>query len=145
MADPYLWLKSFHIVAVTSWMAGLLYLPRLYVYHAEFKPGDGVSNQFKIMEHRLARFIMLPAGIATWVFGVIAAIWSGDLWVLPGWLIVKLLLVVILSGFHVLLEWHLREFSTDQRRHESRYFRLINEIPTVLLILIVFVVVVKPI
>lgn len=144
MADPYLWLKALHIMAVMSWMAGLLYLPRLYVYHAESRLGDAVSSQFKIMEYRLARFIMLPAGIASWIFGLAAAGWSGDLWALPGWLFVKLLLVLGLSGFHALLEWHLREFRMDRRSRESRYFRLINEVPTVLLILIVFVVVMKP-
>jgi len=144
MADPYLWLKALHIVAVISWMAGLLYLPRLFVYHAETRPGDAVSHQFKIMEFRLARFIMLPAGIATWVFGFATAGWSGDLWALPGWLLVKLLLVLVLSGFHALLERHLQDFMMEQRRHKSRYFRLINEVPTVLLILIVFLVVLKP-
>ena len=144
MAEPYLWLKALHIVAVVSWMAGLLYLPRLFVYHAESKPGDALSIQFAIMEYRLARFIMLPAAVASWFFGLATAAWSGELWTPPGWLLVKLLLVLVLSGFHALLERHRREFRSDQRSHSSRYFRLINEVPTVLLILIVFLVVLKP-
>ncbi len=145
MADFYLWLKALHIIAVTSWMAGLFYLPRLFVYHADSTPGDALSNQFKVMEYRLARFIMLPAGLATWAFGMSAAGWSGELWVLPGWLIVKLVLVVMLTGFHALLERYSREFSMDMRLHDARYFRLINEVPTVLLILIVIMVVIKPV
>ncbi len=144
MADFYLWLKALHVIAVISWMAGLFYLPRLFVYHADSESGGALSAQFKIMEYRLARYIMLPAALAAWAFGIATALSSNNLWMMPTWLIAKLIAVVALTGFHVLLVMHLREFSADRRVHGSRYFRMINEVPTVLLIVIVILVVVKP-
>ena len=144
MADPYLWLKALHIISVISWMAGLLYLPRLFVYHVGSCPGSALSEQLKIMEFRLARFIMLPASLASWAFGMSAVAWSGELLTMPAWLLLKLVLVVLLSCFHALLEKHRHELSVDGRLRGGRYFRLINEIPTVLMILIVVVVVVRP-
>lgn len=145
MSDFYLWLKAFHIIAVFAWMAGLFYLPRIFVYHARSEPGGVISEQFKIMEYRLARTIMLPAGVVAWALGLATAARSGDLTLMPNWLLGKLVFVVMLTGFHVLLERYRLEFWRDRRIRGERYFRLINEIPTVLLVLIVLMVVVKPI
>lgn len=144
MSEFYLWLKALHIIAVVAWMAGLFYLPRLFVYHASSEPGSAISEKFKIMEVRLARTIMLPAGVAAWALGLATAAQSGDLRVMPDWLVAKLALVVMLTGFHALLEKHQLEFRLERRIRGERYFRLINEIPTVLLVLIVVMVVVRP-
>ena len=145
MADLYAWSKALHIIAVVSWMAALLYLPRLFAYHAASNAGSAISEQFKVMEFRLARLIMLPAAIATWVFGFGTAWMSGDLLLLPRWLMVKLVFVVLLAVFHFVLEYHMREFQTDSGSRNVRYFKLINEVPTVLLIIIVVLVVVRPV
>ena len=144
MPDAFLWLKALHIIAVVAWMAGLFYLPRLFVYHSKSRPGDALSEQFKIMEHKLSRVIMLPSAAATWIFGIAAAWVSGDLNPMPSWLIVKLGAVVCLTGFHALLDMHRRKFYADARKWSERYFRIINEVPTVLLVVIVILVVVKP-
>jgi putative membrane protein len=144
MGELYLWLKSLHIVAVIAWMAGLFYLPRLYVYHAATEIGGAISEQFKVMERRLTLAIMRPAGITAWAAGLATAWVSGDLSSMPAWLAVKLALVVGLTAFHLLLEYHGRNFQSDIRYHGQRYYRLINEVPTVLLIAIVVMVVVRP-
>lgn len=140
----FLWLKALHIVAVVAWMAGLLYLPRLYVYHEDAAAGSEVSELFKIMERRLLRAIMTPAAIATWAFGFLTA-WSGGYQIaVPGWLIVKVLLVCGMTVLHVLLARWRVEFAEDRRGRGARFYRLINEAPTVLLIGIVVLVVVRP-
>ena len=138
----YLWLKAGHIIAVIAWMAGMLYLPRLFVYHADVAAGSAQSETFKTMEQRLYRFIMTPAMIATWLFGIALAL-EGHL-LADRWLHVKLLLVLAMSAIHGLLGARLRAFAADKNRHSSKYFRILNEIPTVLLILIVILAVLKP-
>ena len=144
MPDAFLWLKALHVIAVVAWMAGLFYLPRLFVYHSQSRLGDAFSEQFKIMEHKLSRVIMLPSAVGTWIFGISAAWVSGDLNPVPSWLIAKLAAVVCLTGFHALLEMHRREFNAGARKWSEGYFRIINEFPTVLLVVIVILVVVKP-
>jgi putative membrane protein len=136
----YLWIKALHIIAVISWMAGMLYLPRLFVYHVE-KPESGET--FKIMERRLLRYIMTPAMIAAWVFGIAMialnpAVMSG------GWLHVKLICVLILSGLHGYFAKTVKSFANDANTKTSKFYRIINEAPTVLMILIVIMAVVKP-
>jgi putative membrane protein len=138
----YEWLKAFHLVAVISWMAGLLYLPRLFVYHCTAEPGSRQSETFKVMERRLLRFIMNPAMIATWLLGLWLA-WQGG-WFAAPWLHAKLALVLALSGFHGLLARSVKDFAADKNRRSPKFYRLINEIPTVLMILIVILAVVKP-
>ena len=136
------WLKAFHIIAVIAWMAGMLYLPRLFVYHAAADVGSIQSETFKVMERRLLRAIMNPAMIATWVLGLWLAYELG-LW-RSGWLHAKFLLVFLMSGVHGMLSRHVKDFAADKRRKSAKFFRILNEVPTVLMILIVILVVVKP-
>jgi putative membrane protein len=144
MADAYVWAKAVHVIAVVAWMAGLFYLPRLFVYHAASAIGGPVSEQFKIMERRLAKVIMLPAGLLAWIAGLLTA-WLGVLlWPMPLWLVVKFATVVVLTLFHGLLERHRYEFARDLRLRSGRYFRIINEVPTLLLVIIVIMVIVRP-
>jgi protoporphyrinogen IX oxidase len=138
----YDWLKAFHVIAVIAWMAGMLYLPRLFVYHCEAPKGSIQSETFKIMERRLLKAIINPAMIATWVLGLILA-WQGGWWT-AGWLHGKLLLVVALSGLHGVYVRRLKEFAEDRNTRPARYYRILNEIPTVLMIAIVILVIVKP-
>jgi putative membrane protein len=138
----YQWLIAFHIVAVIAWMAGMLYLPRLFVYHCEADPGSRQSETFKVMERRLLKAIINPAMIVTWVLGLWLA-WQGG-WFAAHWLHVKLALVLAMSGVHGVLSKYVREFAADRRRKSAKFFRILNEVPTVLLILIVILVVVKP-
>jgi putative membrane protein len=137
-----LWIKAFHLVAVISWMAALLYLPRLMVYHASAAVGSEVSETFKVMERRLLRAIGTPAMIATWVLGLWLAAESGA-WD-AGWLQAKLALVLGLSAYHGLAARWVRDFALDRNRRMARFYRAVNEIPTVIMILIVILVVVKP-
>lgn len=138
----YLWLKALHIIAVIAWMAGLLYLPRLFVYHAATTPGSPQSETFKVMERRLLKAIMGPAMGATWVLGAILAI-QGQ-WFAAGWFHAKIALVVILSILHGLFGRWASDFAADRNRRSQKFYRIANEIPTVLMILIVILVVVKP-
>ena len=138
----YEWLKAFHIIALIAWMAGMFYLPRLFVYHAAADVGSIQSETFKVMERRLLRAIMTPAMIATWLFGLWLAYKGG--WFKAPWLHAKLLLVILLSGVHGMLSRHVKDFAADKRRKSAKFFRIINEIPTVLMILIVLLVVLKP-
>ncbi len=138
----YLWIKAAHVIAVIAWMAAMLYLPRLFVYHAEVPAGSPQNETFKVMEQRLLRFIATPAMIATWVLGLWIAYDGG--WFSAGWLHAKLLLVLILSGVHGFLAKTVREFTADRNRRPSRFYRMINEVPTVLMVLVVILVVVKP-
>jgi len=140
----YLWLKAFHIIAVTAWMAGLLYLPRLMVYHRRTAIGGESSEIFKVMERRLLKAIMLPAMALSWLLGL-GLIWVTDAFSGPSlWLTVKLIAVVILTGFHFWLVRFVKAFAEDERPRDERFFRIINEIPTVLLIVIVMMAVIKP-
>jgi len=138
----YEWLKALHIIAVIAWMAGMLYLPRLFVYHCEADPGSRQSETFKVMERRLLRAIMNPAMIATWVLGLWLA-WSGG-WFGASWFHLKLAQVLALSVVHGMLARYVKEFAADRNRHSQTFYRIINEIPTVLMIVIVLVVVLKP-
>ena len=138
----YLWLKAFHIIAVVAWMAAMLYLPRLFVYHAEIGPGTPQSETFKVMERRLLKAIMNPAMIATWLFGI-ALVWQGGLWD-AGWLWAKLVLVLAMSGLHGFLSASVRRFANDEETRRPTFWRVLNEVPTVGLILIVLLVVLKP-
>jgi putative membrane protein len=137
-----LWFKAAHIFAVIAWMAGMLYLPRLFVYHCEADPGSKQSETFKVMERRLLTVIINPAMIATWVFGLWLA-WESDTFV-AGWLQAKLVLVLAMSGLHGLLSRCVRDFANDGNRHSQRFYRIVNEIPAVLLIGIIILVVIRP-
>ena len=138
----YLSLKALHIIAVISWMAGLLYLPRLFVYHAAATPGSEQSETFKVMERRLYKFIMMPAMIVAWVVGIVL-VFEGQ-WFASGWFIAKLVLVIAMTIVHGLLGHWTSEFSYDRNRHPQKFFRIVNEIPTVLMIAIVALATVKP-
>ena len=138
----YLWLKAFHVIAVIAWMAGMLYLPRLFVYHSEVPKGSIQSDTFKIMERRLLKAIINPAMIVTWLLGVYL-VWDGG-WYTSGWLHAKLLLVLILSGVHGFLSKTVKVFAADGNVRPAKFYRMINEVPTVLMIGIVILVIVKP-
>jgi protoporphyrinogen IX oxidase len=142
MTGLYLWLKAFHIIAIIAWMAGLLYLPRLFVYHCVAEKGSVQSDTFKVMERRLLFAIINPAMLAAWVLGLWLA-WSGN-WFSAPWLHGKLLLVVLLSGFTGMLTRWTKDFAADRNRHSQKFFRIMNEVPTVLMIGIVLLVVLKP-
>ena len=137
-----LWLKALHVIAVISWMAGLLYLPRLFVYHCEAEAGSKQAETFKVMEHRLLRLIMNPAMIVVWVTGPWLAWAQGML--ADRWLWAKLALVVVLTGYHHALGAWRKDFAADRNKRDQRFYRLANEVPTVLMIAIVALVVVKP-
>jgi len=138
----YDWIKALHIIAVISWMAGMLYLPRLFVYHVEAERGSAQSETFKVMERRLLRAIINPAMVATWIFGLWLA-WQG-FGFQGGWLHAKLTLVLLLSGVHGYLSAAVRRFAEDRNEKPARHWRIVNEIPTLLMIAIVILVVVKP-
>ncbi len=142
--NSYLLFKSLHLIAVISWMAGLLYLPRIFVYHVENLNNKDVSSIFKTMERKLYFYIMMPAMTLSWIFGLIliSLIGFGELSTL--WLKLKLLLVIILTFYHFYLGKCLNDFKNDRNIRKSKFFRIINEVPTILLIFIVFIVVFKP-
>jgi protoporphyrinogen IX oxidase len=141
-AGLYPWLKAFHIIAIIAWMAGMLYLPRLFVYHSVAEIGSVQSETFKVMERRLLRAIINPAMIAAWVLGL-WLVWSGN-WISAPWLHAKVVLVLVLSGFHGMLVRWTRDFGADRNRHSQKFFRIMNEVPTLLMIGIVLLVVLKP-
>jgi putative membrane protein len=138
----YEWAKALHVIAVIAWMAGMLYLPRLFVYHCEAEPGSKQSETFKVMERRLLRAIINPAMIASWLLGLGLGYEGG--WFAFHWLQVKVILVLGLSGVHGLLARWVRDFAADRNRHSQRFYRIINEVPAVLMIGIVILAVVKP-
>jgi protoporphyrinogen IX oxidase len=144
LATAYPWIKAAHIVSVVAWMAGLLYLPRLFVYHAEARPGSDAAATFKVMERRLLRGIMNPAMLATWAFGIALALTPGIVDWAQGWIYVKLAAVGGLTELHHRLARWRKALADGSDTHTPRFFRFINEIPTLLLILIVVMVVVKP-
>jgi len=143
----YEWVKAFHIIAVIAWMAGMLYLPRLFVYHCAAEKGSVQSETFKVMERRLLRAIINPAMIATWLLGLWLA-WHGPDsrygWFASGWLETKIVLVLALSALHGVLARWVKDFAADSNRHSQRFYRIINEVPTILMIAIVILAVVKP-
>ena len=140
----YLLFKSLHLIAVISWMAGLLYLPRIFVYHAENNTEKNTSEIFKIMERRLMFYIMTPAMILSWFFGIFLILINEISITLNLWVQTKLFLVVLLTIYHLFLGHCLRKFALDENKKSAKFFRIINEIPTILLILIIFVIIYKP-
>jgi putative membrane protein len=138
------YIKAFHIIAVIAWMAGVLYLPRLFVYHATSKPGSEQSETFKVMERRLLRYITMPAMLTSWAFGLALAFlgvidWSGD-----GWFHAKLALALSLSAYSGLLAMWTKDFALDRNTRSARFYRIANEVPTLLMIFIVILAVVRP-
>lgn len=143
MADWYLWFRALHVISIIAWMAGLLYLPRLFVYHTEVAAGSETSALFKVMERRLYRAIMMPAMISSWLFGLLIIAAVPDFLAQP-WLHAKLLLVVGMTAVHFLMARWRQDFAADRNRRPQKFYRMINEIPTVLMIGIVILVIVKP-
>ena len=143
--NTYLLFKSLHLISVISWMAGLLYLPRIFVYHSQNNTQQIISEVFKVMEKKLFFYIMTPAMILSWVFGLILIHEIGFDKLGQTWMILKLIFVTLLTFYHFFLGRILRQFREDSNTHTHKFYRLINEIPTLLLILIIFVVIFKPI
>tara|TARA_Y100001949_G_scaffold21006_1_gene14911 strand:+ start:556 stop:990 length:435 start_codon:yes stop_codon:yes gene_type:complete len=143
--NTYLLFKSLHLIAVISWMAGLLYLPRIFVYHVENKNEENISNVFKVMEKKLFFYIMTPAMVLSWLFGLLLLGSIGFDQLGSKWLQIKLILIIILTVYHFFLGICLKRFSLDKNTYSSKFYRILNEVPTLLLILIVFMVIFKPI
>jgi putative membrane protein len=137
----YLWIKALHVISLIAWMAALFYLPRLYVYHCQVPAGSAESERFKVMERRLLKQIMTPAMIATWVFGILLVLTPG---ITEGWWYVKLVSVIMLTGFHGAMSKWRKDFLNDRNRRPERFYRIANEVPTVLMFVIVIMVIVKP-
>ena len=142
LAGYMLWIKAAHVIAVITWMAGMLYLPRLFVYHTEAKPGSESSERFKVMERRLLKGIINPSMIAVWILGLTLA-WISQAY-LQTWFQIKFVLVLALSGIHGFLVARWRDFANDRNTRSARFYRIINEVPAVLMVLIVILAVVKP-
>jgi protoporphyrinogen IX oxidase len=138
----YEWIKALHVIAVISWMAGMLYLPRLFVYHCEAEAGSKQSETFKVMERRLLKAIINPAMMVAWLAGLYLA-WAGHLFS-ASWFQGKLVLVLLLSGVHGFLSRYVKDFAADRNTRSHKFYRFINEVPTLLMIGIVILVVVKP-
>ena len=143
--NTYLLFKSLHLIAVISWMAGLLYLPRIFVYHSQNNAQPIISEVFKVMEKKLFYYIMTPAMILSWIFGLILIHEIGFDKLAQKWMILKLICVVLLTLYHLYLGKILGQFKLDSNKYSHKFYRYINEIPTLLLILIIFVVIFKPI
>jgi protoporphyrinogen IX oxidase len=141
-ASMYVWLKAFHVIAIIAWMAGMLYLPRLFVYHCEAEPRSRQSETFKVMERRLLHAIITPAMVASWALGLWLA-WTGGFYA-AGWLHAKVLLVLALSALHGFFVRCVREFARDRNQFTQKFYRIINEVPAVLMVGIVILAVVKP-
>ncbi len=139
----YLLFKSLHLIAVISWMAGLLYLPRIFVYHSD-AVHESQKDVFKIMERKLYNYIMMPAMLLSWLFGVLLIHSLGLNIFLDLWMQIKVVSVIILTYYHFLLGKYLNDFAINNNRKSSKYYRVINEVPTIILIVVVFVVVFKP-
>lgn len=142
LAGYMLWIKAAHVIAVITWMAGMLYLPRLFVYHCEAPPGSEGSERFKVMERRLLKGIINPSMIAVWILGLTLA-WISQAY-LQTWFQIKFVLVLALSGIHGFLVARWRDFANDRNTRSARFYRIINEVPAVLMVLIVILAVVKP-
>lgn len=146
LTTAYPWIKAFHIVAMVSWMAGLFYLPRLFVYHSERgKESESLNETLKIMEYKLLKYIMNPAMIVTWLLGILLAGIPGVVDWAAGWFYIKLACVLALTGFQGWLTARCRDFAADENRFGGRTYRLVNEIPTIALIVIAIMVIVRPI
>jgi len=142
LAEYYLLLRAFHLIAVISWMAGMLYMPRLFVYHTRLEAGSETSEMFKEMEYKLIRIIINPAMIMAWILGLCLA-FSQNLWA-EHWFQIKFLCVILMSGFHGFLSRWRKQFARDENSHNEKFYRRVNEIPTVLMIIIILLVVMKP-
>ncbi len=140
----YPWTKAFHVISMVAWMAGMFYLPRLFVYHCEMQRGSAESERFKIMEHRLLKQIINPAMIATWSFGLLLVLTPGVIDWTAGWWWVKFIAVLLMSGFHGAMGKWKRLFMEDRNTKTHRYYRFANEVPTLLLMVIVIMVIVRP-
>lgn len=143
MVESYQWIKALHLISVFAWMAGMLYLPRLFVYHCAAAPGSEMSETFKVMERRLLRGIMGPAMIATWIFGL-WLLYLSESWNEP-WMMVKFALVVVMTAMHHVYALWRKDFEADRNTRPAKVYRIANEVPTVLLIGIVILVIVQPI
>jgi protoporphyrinogen IX oxidase len=139
---PYEWLKALHVIAIIAWMAGMLYLPRLFVYHCDAEPGSKQSETFKVMERRLLTVIINPAMVASWALGLWLA-WAGG-WYAAPWLQAKVVLALLLSALHGFFVRWVRDFANDANRRPAKFYRIVNEVPTILMIGIVILAVVKP-
>jgi putative membrane protein len=144
LAPIYLWVKAFHVVSMVAWMAGMFYLPRLYVYHCDVAPGSPESERFKVMERRLLKQIINPAMMATWLFGILLVLTPGVIDWSWGWWHVKLTAVLLMTGFHGAMSRWRRSFLEDRNTKSQRFYRIANEVPTLLLLLIVIMVIVRP-
>ena len=145
MLDPYYdYIKALHVIAIIAWMAGLLYLPRLFVYHTDAEKGSELSETLKIMERRLFKIIMNPAMIAAWLFGGLMLYAHWDLFKISGWMHAKLSLVLLMTGVHHVQLKYLKAFSADNNEKSAKFYRIFNEVPTVLMIFIVIFAIAKP-
>jgi protoporphyrinogen IX oxidase len=144
LAPLYLWIKAFHIISMVAWMAGTFYLPRLFVYHCETEPGSRESERFKVMEYRLMKQIINPAMIATFFFGILLVLTPGVIDWSWTWWHVKLTAVLLLAGFHGMTSRWRKDFLEDRNTRPQRFYRMMNEVPTVLLVIIVIMVIVRP-
>jgi putative membrane protein len=142
LAPWYDWIKAAHVISAIAWMAGMLYLPRLFVYHCDAEPGSKQSETFKVMEWRLLKAIINPAMTAAWIFGLVL-VWIGD-WLTAPWMLTKFALVIAMSAIHGFLAGRVRDFAADRNTFSPRFYRVINEVPAVLMIGIVILVIVKP-
>jgi len=142
LSNNILWIKAFHVISAIAWMSGMFYLPRLFVYHTETVPGSAESERFKVMERKLLRLIVNPAMIATWVFGLTLALLTGAYE--ERWMQAKFALVVIMSGLHGYLAGRVKAFARDQNDKPARFYRILNEVPPVLMFFIVILVIVQP-
>jgi putative membrane protein len=140
----YPWTKAFHVIALIAWMAAIFYLPRLFVYHCDMRPGSAESERFKVMEYRLFKQIMNPAMIATWVFGIVLVLTPGAIDWAAGWWHVKLFCVILMSGFHGAMSRWRKDFLADSNRRGQKFYRIANEVPTVLMVVIVIMIIVRP-
>ena len=144
LADWYLWIKALHAISVIAWMAGMLYLPRLFVYHAETPAGAPQDETFKVMERRLLRAIMNPAMIAAWIFGLSLLATPGIVDWSAGWIYVKLVCIAAMTVLHHMFGLWRKDFEADRNRRPARFYRIWNEVPAVLMVIIVIMVIVKP-
>ncbi len=144
LAPLYLWIKAFHVISMIAWMAATFYLPRLFVYHCQVPPGSAESERFKVMEYRLMKAIMNPAMIATWCFGILLVLTPGIIDWTAGWWHVKLTCVLLMSGLHGATSRWRKDFLHDRNTRSEKFYRIANEVPTVLMVIIVIMVIVKP-
>lgn len=143
--NHYMWVKALHVIAMIAWMAGMLYLPRLFVYHATAPRGGELSETLKVMEHRLLRYIINPAMIVTFLFGALMLYANWEALMLgAGWMHAKIMLVLLLAGVHGMLAGCRKKFARDENTRPAKFYRILNEVPTALMIIIVILVIVKP-